>query len=181
MSDYPPPVGPPADGPHGWSGQGQPGQGQPGQPGPAGPGSPYPHQRLLPQEVQRGVNRKPLYLVVAAVLALVLVGGILFVVLRDDGEDTRAEYCAELRDLTDNGDLGSALSGADQTTLDRIRTLQETAPSVVADDWKKIIGTMDATIESQNPNPSELLSALGALRAIATDAKQNCGIDIPLL
>ncbi len=175
MSDYPP-VGPPADGPHGWSGQQRPGQ--PGQPG---QGSPYPHQNLLPHEVRRGVNRKPLYLVIAAVLALVLVGGVLFVALRDDGEDTRAEYCAELRDLTDNGDLGSALSGADETTLDRIRTLQDTAPSGVADDWKKIVDTVDTAIESQNPNPSELLTAFGALQAIARDAKQNCDLDIPLL
>lgn len=178
MADYPP-VGPPAHGPQGWSGTGP--QGQPGPPGQPGPGSAYPHQHLLPQQVQRGVNRKPLYLVVAAVLALLLIGGILFVVLRDDGEDNRAEYCAELRDLTDNGDLGSALSGADQTTLDRIRKLQDTAPSAVADDWTKIVDTMDATIQSQSPNPSELLTALGALRAIASDAKQNCGLDIPLL
>lgn len=178
MSNYPP-FGPPADGPHGWSGPGQPGQ--PGPPGPPGPGSPYPHQHLLPQEVQRGVNRRPLYLVIAAVLALVLVGGVLFVVLRNDGEDNRAQYCAELRDLTNNGDLGSALSGADASTLDRVRKLQDTAPTVVADDWKTIVDTMDTTIKSQSPNPSELLTALGALRAIASDAKQNCGLDIPLL
>lgn len=181
MSDHPP-VGPPANGPYGWSGQGPQGpQGPPGQPGSPGPGSPYPHQHLLPQEVHRGVNRKPLYLVIAAVLAVLLVGAVLFAVLRDKGEDNRAQYCAELRDLTDNGDLGSALSGADASTLRRIRNLQQTAPSAVADDWKQIVDTMDSTIESQSPNPSELLTAFGALRAIATDAKQNCGLDIPLL
>ncbi|MGI8994569.1 MAG: hypothetical protein ACR2FP_09715 [Nocardioidaceae bacterium] len=174
MSDHPPP-GPPSSGPPGWSGQGQPGWSGQGQ-GPA-----YPQQHLLPQEVHRGVNRKPLYLVIAAIVAMVVVAGVAFVLLRDDGEDNRAAYCAELRDITNDGDLGSALSGADASMLDRIRKLPATAPTVVADDWTKVIDAMDSAINSQSPDPSQLLTAFGALRAISTDAKQNCGLDLQLL
>ena len=51
---------------------------------------------------------------------LILGGGIAYLALRDTGEDNREAYCAALRDLTDNGDLTSAINDADQQTVDDV-------------------------------------------------------------
>ena len=98
----------------------------------------YPRQNLLPQEVKPGRNRKPLFITIAVVIALVIAGGIAFLVLRDDGEDTREAYCAALRDLKGDGDLMGGLSGADAATADKLKTAMDLAPNAVADDWKKL-------------------------------------------
>lgn len=144
-------------------------------------GGGYPRQQLLPQDVRRGVNRSRIYLVVAVVLALVVAGGVAFFLLRDKGEDTRAEYCAELRDLTDNGDLSSALSGADQSTLDRFLKIADIAPAAVADDWTRVTSVLQGALDSKTPGLGEALDAFNALRVIAKDAENNCDLtlDIP--
>ena len=88
----------------------------------------YPRQNLLPQEVKPGRNRKPLFIAIAVVIALVIAGGIAFLVLRDDGEDTREAYCAALRDLTGDGDVMSALSDADAGTADKLQDRDGSRP-----------------------------------------------------
>lgn len=149
-----------------------PGVGPP--PGPRG----YPQQQLLPQEVQKGTNRTPIYIGVAVVLALILAGGAAIFLLRDKGEDNRAEYCAELRDLTDDGDLSSALSGADQTTFGRLLKIKDIAPKAVADDWTVVTNLLEAAMDSGTPDIGKALEAYNALKVIANDAETNCDLTL---
>jgi hypothetical protein len=142
----------------------------------------YPRQNLLPQEVKPGRNRKPLFIAIAVVIALVIAGGVAYLVLRDDGEDTRAAYCAALRDLTNNGDLTGAFNGADATTADKLKTAMDLAPNAVADDWKKLDDAISSS-QSGSPDMSQALTLYASLRAIANDAQTKCHLDlgIPML
>ena len=142
----------------------------------------YPRQNLLPQEVKPGRNRKPLFITIAVVIALVIAGGIAFLVLRDDGEDTREAYCAALRDLKGDGDLMGGLSSADAATADKLKTAMDLAPNAVADDWKKLNDAISSS-QSGSPDMSEALSLFSSLRAIADDAQSKCDLDlgIPML
>ena len=141
----------------------------------------YPQQQLLPQEVKRGVNRSRIYLGVAAAMTVVVIAGALFWVLRDDGEDRREEYCAELRDLTNDGDLATALSSADPSTLERIQKLPDTAPNAVADDWQLIADTIATALEAQEPDMGQALTLFNAAQAISNDASRECGLDLQLI
>ncbi len=186
MSDTPGQAGPPPD-PGRWQGS----YGRPPEPTALGPYAPppeprrgpgdYPRQDLLPQEIKSGTNRRPIYAGVAAVLALIVVAGLVFFLLRDKGDDTRAEYCAELRDITHDGDLSAALSGADQTTLDRLLAIQDIAPTVVADDWKTLSDFAETAMARQIPDIGAGLEALNAFQVIADDAQNHCdlSLDIP--
>lgn len=181
--DQPSPGGPPYGGPppaYGAPGQppgyGQPpaygqGYGQPGQPA-------YPQAHLLPQEVHPGKNRRPL--VIGLVVAMVLVAGGIggWLVLRDHGEGTRAEYCAALKTLTNDGDLGSAITGLDSSDararLDRVREL---APRAVRTDWDTVYDGVDST-QSGEIDVTKVLEAVGALQNIASDADKKCDLQI---
>jgi hypothetical protein len=136
----------------------------------------------LPQEVKPGRNRKPLFIAIAVVIALVIAGGIAYLVLRDDGEDTRAAYCAALRDLTDNGDLMGALGNADASTADKLKTAMDLAPDAVAGDWKKLNEAIQSG-QSGSPDMSHALALFESLRSIANDAQTKCDLDlgIPML
>lgn len=171
-----PPSGPPSAGqPRPWE-QGGAWQNQPD------PAPHYPRQNLLPQEIKAGRNRKPAFIAVGAVLALLIAGGIGYLVFRDDGEDTRQAYCAALRDVTNNGDLVGAVNSADPTLLEDLKTLMNLAPNAVADDWKKVDQVV-SDAQSGSPDLQQALTAYSALKSIATDAKNNCGLDlnIPML
>lgn len=147
-----------------------------------GTNRPYPRQNLLPQEVKPGRSRAPLFIGIAVVLALVIAGGIAYLVLRDDGEDTRAAYCAALRDLTKNGDLVAAVEGANQSTVDDLKAVMDLAPNAVAGAWEKLQQGIESA-QSGSPDMSQALSIFGALKSISQDAKNNCDLDlnIPML
>ncbi len=185
MPDTPGQAGPPPDAAR-WQGP----YGRPPQPTALGPYAPppkpspgpgdYPRQDLLPQQIQRGTNRKPIYIGVAAVLALIVVGGLAFALLRDKGESTRAEYCAELRDVTKDGDLSAALSAADQTTLDRLLAIQDIAPTAVADDWKTLSDLVQTALDNQIPGLGEGIAAFNAFQVIADDAENHCDLTLEI-
>ena len=156
---------------------GQPPSFAPGLGPPPGHGG-YAQQQLLPQQIRKGTNRTPIYIGVAVVLALIIAAAAAIFLLRDKGEDNRAEYCAELRDLTDDGDLSSALSGADQSTLDRLLKIKDIAPSSVADDWTTVTETLQGAMESSSPDIGEALEAYNALKVIANDAKSGCDLTL---
>jgi len=139
----------------------------------------YPRQQLLPHEVKPGRSRRPL--AIGRVLALVLVvgGGVAYFLTRDDGEATRQAYCRALRDLTRGGDLMAAVEGADSTTLDQLNTVERLAPGAVSDDWSTLMSIADAA-KGGSPDMAQALTAFNALKVIATDAKQNCGLDLGL-
>jgi hypothetical protein len=145
-----------------------------------GPPPVYPQANLLPQEVQRGRNRKPL--VIGLALALVLVAGGVgaYFLLRDDGEGTRAAYCAALKEATNEGDLISALAQSSDSEmrddLDRIRDL---APRAVRSHWDRVYTAVQSLMaDSETINFSQLASGFGSLQEIATDARDNCGLQL---
>jgi len=172
---------PPPDQPPG----GQPGQPQrPAQPQQPGPGwqPVYPQQTLSQQEVKPGRNRKPVYIGVLVAAVLIIGGVVAWQLLKDDGEDTRAAYCSALRDLTNDGDVMSAISTADASSLSQIESVHQLAPNAVRDDWDTLQTLVSsAQNEPDNIDVSAALKALTALRAISSDAESECGItmDVP--
>ena len=143
-------------------------------------GQPYPRQHLLPQEIKPGRNRTPMFVAIGVVLALVIAGGIAFLVLRDNGEGTREAYCAALRDLTKNGDLSSAVEQADQSTVDEVRAVMDLAPDAVAGAWKSLDEGVKQ-LQSGTPDLQQAMALYSALRKIASDARQHCDLqlDVP--
>jgi predicted negative regulator of RcsB-dependent stress response len=137
----------------------------------------YPQQTLLPQQVQRGRSRKPL--VVGLVIALIVaVGGIVaWQLLKDNGEQTRTAYCSALRRLTHNGDLTTALSGANVSTLAQLANVQKLAPDAVRGDWTTL-QSLASSAQSGQIDASSAIKALTSLQAIADDAKSKCAITI---
>lgn len=118
------------------------------------------------------------------VLALIVAGGIAYLVLRDDGEDTRAAYCAGLRDLTHNGDLQGAMDGTDQSTMEDLKAVIDLAPNAVSDDWAELEDGIElARSGSGSPDFQRALEMYAALKNIAGDARNNCDLDldIPML
>ncbi len=139
----------------------------------------YPRQQLLPQEIRPGRSRRSLVIGLVLVLALVVGGGVAYLVMRDDGEGSRQAYCSALRDLTQGGDLMAAVEGANAKTLGQLDKVQQVAPGAVADDWSTL---MSIAYEAQggSPDMAQALTAFNSLRVIATDAKQNCELDLGL-
>lgn len=136
----------------------------------------YPQQQLLPQEVKPSRSRLPLLIGLAVVLALVGGGVAAWFLLHDDGEDTRAAYCAELRTLTNDGDLMGTIAAADESTLTQLEQVAAVAPSAVADDWQQL----QKLASSEDISVSTGLAAFSALKSIVNDAEGKCGMDIPL-
>lgn len=181
MSDQPPPPGSGQPGPSPYGGPpfgesatpppGQPAYGQP-------PPTAYPQQQLSHQQVEPRRSRVPLYIAAGVVLLLLVaaVGG--WIVLRDGGEEGRAEYCAALDDLTQGGDPMSALGSVDGSTLGRIDDLAALAPDAVADDWTTVTDLLDSAGASQTPSPVMLVRAFGASKAIVEDANSECGMSL---
>ncbi|MBA3266158.1 MAG: hypothetical protein H0T14_07275, partial [Nocardioidaceae bacterium] len=95
----------------------------------------------------------------------------------DDGEDTRAQYCAELNELTDGGDLMGMVEGANESTLLQLETVANLAPGAVEADWQRLRDLA----ESADLTASSGLAAYAALQSIIRDAEDNCGMDIPLV
>ncbi len=166
---------PPQQPPHGWR------PSQPQQPG-SGWQPVYPQQTLSQQEVKPGRNRKPVYIGLLVAAVLIIGGVVAWQLLKDDGEDTRAAYCSALRDLTNDGDLMSAISTADASSLSQIESVHQLAPNAVRDDWDTLQTLVSsAQNEPDNIDVSAALKALTALRAISSDAESECGItmDVP--
>ncbi len=142
----------------------------------------YPQQTLLPQEVRSGRSRKPLLIGALAVVLLIIGGVVAWQLLKDDGEDTRAAYCSALKDLTNNGDIMTALSTADASSLGRIQRVVQLAPDAVRDDWDTLQSLVSSSQTGQgNIDVSLALKAFGAFRAISDDAQSKCSItmDVP--
>ncbi len=136
----------------------------------------YPQQELLPQEVKPGRSRLPLVIGLAVVLTLIAGAVVAWLLLRDDGEGTRAQYCDALEQLAPDDDLAAAVVSADASTLDQARNLADLAPGAVADDWKTLddaVASMQSS--SANVNPATLLTAYGALKNIVSDSNDHCG------
>lgn len=156
---------------------------QPGPPHQPPPGwqPVYPQQTLSQQEVKPGRNRKPLYLCLLAAVVLVIGGLVAWQLLKDDGEDTRAAYCAELKDVTHNGDLMSAFSAADGSELNQLDRLHQLAPDAVRDDWDTLQRLFESAQSFGNVDYGAAVKALTAMKAITDDAESECGItmDVP--
>lgn len=139
----------------------------------------YPRQQLSQQEVKPGRSRTPLYVALVVVLVL-LVGGVGgYLLLRDTGEDRRAEYCTALRDVTNDGDLLSAFDSADSSTLGRLQHTADLAPDAVADSWKTLVDLVDSASASV-PDVASAFQALTAVRAIVDDANSECGMSMQI-
>jgi hypothetical protein len=153
--------------------------GQPPQPGHQygqPPQSGYPQQELLPQDVQPGRSRTPLIVGLIVVLALVGGGIAAWLLLRDNGESTRAEYCAAIKKATPSGDLTSAVAGDQSALSDQAKQLADLAPSSVSDDWKTLEDFVASVEKSQNNlDVTSAVAALGALKHIIQDSNDNCG------
>ncbi|HEY7045300.1 MAG TPA: hypothetical protein VH419_16640 [Nocardioidaceae bacterium] len=176
--DNQPPPRQPGDQPPPWEQSGQPPWQQGG---PGGPPRQYPRQHLLPQEVKPHRNRAPLFVGLGVVLVLIVAGVVTYLVLRDSGEDTRQAYCTELRRLTHDGDLAGALQSADASAEQEIKKVAGLAPDAVADDWDALVPFVEKAAQSGTPDWGGALMAFNALKVIAQDAKDNCGIDMPTL
>lgn len=145
---------------------------------PAGqyPAGQYPQQQLLPQDVKPGRSRLPLLIGVVVVLVLIGGGVAAWFLLRADGEDTRAAYCAQLKTLTNDGDLMGTVAAADESTLAQLEQVTAVAPAAVADDWQRL----EKLAASADISVSSGLAAFSALQSIVKDAEDKCGMDIPL-
>lgn len=166
MSDVPPP--PPSYGQ---------GSSAPGDDRYAGPRQHphYPQQELLPQDVKPSRSRLPRVIGLAVVLALIA-GGVAWLLLRDTGDGSRAQYCDAIKQLAPDDDLAAAVVSADASTLDQAHKLADLAPGAVADDWKTLedaVALMQTS--SANVNPVNLMTAYGALKNIVSDSNDNCG------
>ena len=141
------------------------------------PAPQYPQQQLLPQEVQPGRSRLPLLIGLVVVLALVGGGVAAWFLLRDEGENTRAEYCAGLKELTDDGDLLGVAGAADESTLAQLEKVADLAPDAVEADWQRLRDLA----ASEEITASSGIAAYAAFQSIVRDAEDKCGMDIPLL
>lgn len=146
------------------------------------PGS-YPRQELTEQQVLPGRSAAPWLIAIAGLVVMVLTVVALWFVLDDDGESDRDAYCAALADVTDNGDLAGALATADGRSLDELERVAARAPDVVADDWETLIEVArDPAAVAEGGDLTAVVSVFTAVRAIASDARDECGLelDIPL-
>lgn len=177
MSSQWPPTEPPnehGEGPSDQHRYGPPGYGQ--QP------ASYPQQHLLPQEIKPGRNRKPLFIGIAVALVLIVGGLVTWRLLDQGGEDTRAQYCAVLKELAGDGDLTSVIGSADEATLDQVTLAYELAPDAVEGQW----ATLKSVAESLQSGSagsfdvSVFIDAYGAFQGIARDAESNCGLTIEI-
>jgi hypothetical protein len=140
------------------------------------PQSAYPQQELLPHDVKPSRSRVPL--VIGLVVALALVGGGIaaWLLLRDNGESTRAQYCTTIKNATQGGDLTTALGGSPQAAMAELHKLVALAPDAVAGDWKTLTTLVESAQKSQSsPSITDALSAFGALKSIITDSNAHCG------
>jgi hypothetical protein len=197
-----PPTGQPPTGQPQYDGPAAPGQpqyGQPqyGQPPPPPPGdestrpygappyagslaqtpqSAYPQQELLPHDVKPSRSRVPL--VIGLIVALALVGGGIaaWLLLRDNGESSRAEYCTTIKNETQGGDITTTLQGGPQAAMAELHKLSSLAPDAVAGDWKTLTKVVESAQKSQStPSITDALSAFGALKSIVSDSNAHCG------
>lgn len=172
MSSQWPPTEPPNE--RGRASPGQHGFGPPGH----GPGpTRYPQQQLSPQEIQPSRSRKPLFIGIAVAVALIVGGLVTWALLDDAGEDTRAQYCAVLKQLTAGGDLTAAVSSAEEGALDQVTLAYELAPDAVQGHWETL-EAVSTSLQSDSFDTSLVVKAYGALRAIARDAESNCDLTI---
>lgn len=101
--------------------------------------------------------------------------------LDDGGESDRAAYCEALTDVTDGGDLAGALQTADERTLEDLDEVGALAPDVVADDWETLIEVArDPAAVADGGDLSTVVSVFSAVRGIAGDARDACGLDLDI-
>lgn len=140
----------------------------------------YPQQELLPQDVRQGRNRTPLIIAVVAVLVLAAAAGGAYLLLRDDGESTRAAYCDSLTELTQGGDLSAAAEAMGPEITDQLQQVIDEAPDVVADDWNKLRDLGSSAASQGDLDASAAIDALESVQAIAADARDKCDLPIEL-
>jgi hypothetical protein len=141
----------------------------------------YPRQELLPQDVRPRRSRTPLVIGIVAILVLAAGAGCAYLLLRDDGEGTRAAYCDQLRELTADGDLDAAAAAATGAELSsQLQQLIDDAPNSVADDWQKLRDLGESVSADGDVDLSAALDAMTSLRAIAKDAQDKCDLPIDL-
>jgi hypothetical protein len=151
---------------------GPPGGQQYGQP----PQTGYPQQELLPQDVQPGRSRASLVVGLIVVLALIGGGIAAWLLLRDNGESTRAAYCAAIKKAAPGSDLTSAVAGGQGSITEQAKHLADLAPGAVSNDWKTLESFVASAEKSQdNLDVTSALSAIGALKDIIQDSNDNCG------
>jgi hypothetical protein len=140
------------------------------------PATAYPRQELLPHEVRPRKRRVPL--VIGLVVTLALVGGGIaaWLLLRDNGDATRAQYCTEITSATRGSDITSILGGGPRAAFAELHKLADLAPTGVAADWKTLTALLESAQKSQSSaNFSAVVAAAEALRSIIADSNAHCG------
>lgn len=124
-----------------------------------------------------GRSRLPL-VIGALALTLVVVGGLLaWWLLRDDGEQNRAAYCAAVEKLTSNGDLIGGSSDGLANAPAAISHLRDLAPTAVRSEWDDLVALVPR-LTAGNFDAVTGLRVVTDLRAIVADANAKCGMDI---
>ncbi|MGI8578348.1 MAG: hypothetical protein ACR2KG_10630 [Nocardioidaceae bacterium] len=139
----------------------------------------YPQQQLLPQDVQSSRSRKPLIISLIVVLALIVGAVVAWAVLRNNGDSTRAAYCNQLKQVTNNGNLMGLATSGNAPTLAQVKKLQQLAPSAVKPQWDDLFALVGRGTTGST-DPSMVLRVLNDFQVIANDASANCGIKINL-
>jgi hypothetical protein len=108
----------------------------------------------------------------AAVLVLAIIA---YFVLRDDGEENRDAYRAELSDLVTDVSLDQAVHGASKADIERITSL---APAAVEPAWNGLseaVLTEDPTPTQQRVDATKLQAELDK---ITEDADDKCDLTL---
>ena len=113
-----------------------------------------------------------LWMGAAAVLVLVIIA---YFALRDDGEENRDAYCAELSDLVSGGSLGQAVNSASNADIERITSL---APAAVQPAWD---GLSKAVLEQPTAMQQrvDVMKLPAELDKITEDAADKCDLTLP--
>lgn len=113
-----------------------------------------------------------LWMGAAAVLVLVIIA---YFVLRDDGEENRDAYCAELSDLVSGGSLGPAVKSASNADIERITSL---APAAVEPAWDGLSKAVLAEQPTATQQRVDVMKLPAELDKITEDAADKCDLTL---